>query len=420
MDLEVRRLRPGEETRFVSSVRVPFLDPGSDDPGERLQDQRHVRELEVDRAWVAEDRGRFVANAAIASLDLTLPAPPDAVAPVTPFAGVTAVGVHPTHRRRGLLRRLMAGMLEDARARREAFAGSIASESGIYGRFGFGEATSAAEVRIDTRDAAMLVPPPRLDIRLVDAEEASKVLPDLFERQRRVRAGEPGRNAIQWEERLSDPAPRRQGANALFHAVCDEGYVSYRVHDADILRGDRCRLLIEELRGLTPAVEAGLWQFVLNVDLVGEVRARRRPIDDPLRWRLADPRRLRVTDVIDWLYLRILDVPAALQARGYRRAGGLVLDVLPPGDDIDGQPDPAPGRWALDADPGGAECRAARPGETADLRLSVTELGAIYLGGVSPSLLAAAGRIEEVRPGSLDRADALFATSPAPLTGTGF
>jgi hypothetical protein len=76
MDVEVRRLRPGEETRFVSSVRVPFLDPGSDDPDERLRDQRHVRELEVDRAWVAEDRGRFVANAAIASLDLTLPAPP--------------------------------------------------------------------------------------------------------------------------------------------------------------------------------------------------------------------------------------------------------------------------------------------------------------------------------------------------------
>jgi predicted acetyltransferase len=124
--------------------------------------------------------------------------------------------------------------------------------------------------------------------------------------------------------------------------------------------------------------------------------------------------------VIDWLYLRILDVPAALQGRGYRRAGGLVLDVVPPGDDLDGQPDPAPARWALDAGPGGAECRAARPDETADLRLSVTELGAIYLGGVSPSLLAAAGRIEEVRPGSLDRADALFATSPAPLTGTGF
>ena len=127
----------------MSSVRVPFLDPGSDDPEDRLRDQRHVREVEVDRAWVAEDRGGFVANAAVASLDLTLPAPPAAVAPLIPFAGVTAVGVHPTHRRRGLLRRLMAGMLEDARARGDALAGLIASESGIYGRFGFGQATSS-------------------------------------------------------------------------------------------------------------------------------------------------------------------------------------------------------------------------------------------------------------------------------------
>jgi hypothetical protein len=102
------------------------------------------------------------------------------------------------------------------------------------------------------------------------------------------------------------------------------------VHGADILRGDRCRLLIEELRGLTPAVEAGLWQFVFDIDLVGEISARRRPLDDPLRWRLADPRRLRVTEVIDWLYLRILDVPTALQARGYRQTGGAGTGRLAP------------------------------------------------------------------------------------------
>jgi predicted acetyltransferase len=420
MDVELRRLRPGEELGFVSSVRVPFLDPATDDPEDRISDQRHIRELEVDRAWVAEDRGRFVANAAIASLDLTLPAPPRAPAPIIAFAGVTAVGVHPTHRRRGLLRRLMAAMLEDARARREALAGLIASESIIYGRFGFGHATSGMEVRIDSREAAMLVPPPTLDIRLLDGDEAAKVLPDLFDRQRRVRAGEPSRNAALWEHRLSDRPSRRRGANALFHAVCDEGYVSYRVYADDGLSAERCRLVIEELRGLTPAVEAGLWQFVFDIDLVGEVSAWKRPVDEPLRWRLADQRQLRVTDMIDWLYLRILDVPAALQARGYRREGRLVLDVLPPTDDLDGQPDAAPGRWVLEAGPDGASCRAAHRGEDPDLRLRVTDLGAIYLGGFPASVLAAAGRIEELRPGSLDQADALLVTSPAPLTGTGF
>jgi predicted acetyltransferase len=150
------------------------------------------------------------------------------------------------------------------------------------------------------------------------------------------------------------------------------------------------------------------------------VSAWKRPLDEPLRWRLADQRQLRVTDMIDWLHVRILDVPAALQARGYRREGRLVLDVLPPTDDLDGQADAAPGRWVLEAGPAGASCRAARGGEEPELRMKVADLGAVYLGGFSPSLLAAAGRIEELRPGSLDRADALLATTPAPLTGTGF
>jgi predicted acetyltransferase len=313
----------------------------------------------------------------------------------------------------------MAWMLADARARGEAFAGLIASESVIYGRFGFGHATSATEVRIDSRDAALLEPARGAEIRLLDADEAGKVLPDLFDRQRRTRAGEPNRGAVNWEERLADRSHRRRGAGAMFHAVCDEGYVSYRVHEEDILRGDRCRLAVEELRGLSPEAEAALWQFVFDIDLVGEVTARRRPLDDPLRWRLADPRQLRVKEIIDWLYVRILDVPAALEARGYRREGRLVLDVLPPTDDLSGQADAAPGRWVLDASAHGASCRPAT-GEAPDLRMRLTDLGTLYLGGFSASTLAAAGRIEEVRPGSLDRADALLATWPAPLTGTGF
>jgi predicted acetyltransferase len=419
MNVEVRQLRPGEETAFIRSVRVPFLDPTTDDPGERAFDERHARDLEGERAWVAEEQGHLVANAAISSMDMTLPASPGSEAPVIPFAGVTAVGVHPTHRRRGLLRQLMACLLADARARGEAFAGLIATESVIYGRFGFGHATSAADMCIDSREASMLHAAPRPDIRLVDADEAGKVLPELFDRQRRVRAGEPNRKALYWEERLTDRPQRRQGANALFHAVCDEGYVSYRVHEGDILRGDRYRLVVEELRGLTPELEASLWQFVFDIDLVGEVRARRRPVDDPLRWRLADSRRLRVTDMVDWLYVRILDVPAAFEARGYRRDGRLILDVLPPLDDLEGQADGATGSWVLEAGPDGASCRPAG-GQAADLRLRVTDLGAVYLGGFPASLLAAAGRIEELRPGSLDLADGLLATSPAPFTGTTF
>jgi predicted acetyltransferase len=420
MQVEVRQLRPGEEIAFVQSVRVPFLDPTTDDAEARQADERWAANLETDRAWVAVDQGRFVANACNMSLDLTLPAPPGQPSPIRPFAGISAVGVHPTHRRRGLLRQLMGKALADARARGEAFAGLLASESVIYGRFGFGHATSGTEFTIDSARSAFLTPAPDLDLRLLDRHEAGKILPELFDRQRRTRAGEPSRDGHTWEDVLADRPHRRQGGHGLFVAACDQGYVAYRAHEDDVMRAAYDRVVIEELRGITPAVEAGLWRFVFDLDLIGTVTARRRPLDDPVRWRLADPRQLRVAAVDDRLYVRILDVPAALEARGYRRTDRLVLDVTPPSDQLDGQPDPAPGRWVLEAGPDGASCRPARSGEDADLRLGVTELGAIYLGGFPASALAAAGRIEALRAGSLDRADALLATSPAPLTGTGF
>jgi predicted acetyltransferase len=420
VDVEVRKLREGEEAAFIASVRVPFLDPTSDDPADRRHDERWMANLETGRAWVADVGGRFVGNACIYSMDVTLPAAPARPSPRARMAGVSAVGVHPTHRRRGLLRQLMAEMLADARQRGEPLAGLLASESVIYGRFGFGHATSATELAIDNHRASYLVPAPELDLRLLDRDDAAKVLPELFDQVRERRAGEPNRAAGVWDALLEDPANRRHGAAGLFVAACDGGYVLYRAGDENILRGTRIPVFIEELWGVTPDVEAALWRFVFDLDLVGRVTARRRPLDEPLRWRLADPRQLRVVEQYDRLYLRLLDVPAALEARGYRREGRLVLDVVPPPDRLDDQPDAAPGRWVLEAGPDGASCRPARRGEDAELRLGVTELGSVYLGGFAPSELAGAGRIEELRAGSLDRADALLATTPAPLTVTGF
>jgi predicted acetyltransferase len=420
VDVEVRKLREGEEAAFIVSVRVPFLDPTSDDPADRRDDERWMANLETGRAWVAEVGGRFVGNACIYSMDVTLPAAPSRPSPHARMAGVSAVGVHPTHRRRGLLRHLMAEMFADARQRGEPLAGLLASESVIYGRFGFGHATSAIEVAIDNHRTSYLVPAPELDLRLLDRDDAAKILPELFERVRVSRAGEPSRAAAVWEALLEDPASRRHGAAGLFVAACDGGYVLYRARDENIMRGTRIPVFIEELWGVTPDVEAALWRFVFDLDLVGRVTARRRPVDEPLRWRLADPRQLRIVEQYDRLYVRLLDVPGALEARGYRREGRLVLDVVPPADRLDGQPDAAPGRWVLEGGPDGASCRPARRGESAELRLGVTELGSVYLGGFSPSELARAGRIEELRAGSLDRADALLATTPAPLTVTGF
>ena len=419
MDVEVRKLRPEEGQAFVESVGVPFLSPVTDDPDTFAAEQDRIARTETDRAWVAEEAGRFVGNCCIHTMDLTLPGDPGRPCPLTPMAGITAVGVHPTHRRRGLLRQLMAAMLEDARSRGEPVAGLIASESSIYGRFGFGLATDMAELAINSRESSFSRPAPEVRIQLLDRDEAPKVVPDLYDRQRRTRPGEVSRSEPVWKEILADRPSRRHGGSGLFFAACDKGYVAYRAHEANILRGDLISVVVDELRGTDPETEAALWRFVLDLDLVGQVRVKRRPLDDPVRWRLEDPRQLRVVAVEDRLYLRILDVPKALAARRYRRAGRVVLDLMAPSVD-EGRTDPAPGRWVLEADTSGAECRRARPGEDADVLMEVTDLGSLYLGGFAASLLAGAGRIEELTPGSVEALDSLFRTWPSPLTGTGF
>jgi len=420
MDPVVRKLRPEEAPTFRESVMVPFLDPFAGDPDQVADSERWAATSELDRAWVVDAGGRFVGNGAIHSLNVTLPAAPGKPCPTVAMAGVSAIGVHPTHRRQGLLRRLMVTLHDDARRRGEPIAGLEASESLIYGRFGYGLAADIAEYSIDSRAAAFAVPAPALDPELVGKDEAAAVLPGLFDRLRRNRAGEIDRNPGYWARQLADPPHHRGGQSARFHAVCEEGYVLYRSSiETNVFHGDRATIVVEELRGSSADVEAALWRFVLDLDLVGEVVAKRAPVDEPLRWRLADPRQLRTTSVDDRLYVRVLDTAAAFEARGYRDEGRLVLDVQPP-DTSEGAADDAPGRWVLEAGPDGASCRRARPGEEPDLRFGLPALGSLYLGGFPASLLAAGGQVEEVTAGSLAVADALLTTRPAPRAGTGF
>ncbi|HWG75077.1 MAG TPA: GNAT family N-acetyltransferase [Acidimicrobiales bacterium] len=409
MDLELRTIGAGEVGAFVDSLSVPFLDAG--DPTVREHWGPHV---EPDRAWAVVEHGRFVANACAFTRNVTVPGSAPGCCPTLPIAAVSGVGVHPTHRRRGLLRRLMGALIDDARRRGEPLAGLQASEGAIYGRFGFGQATWSAQVVVDTSRAALASPVPGAGVRLLDAHEAAKTLPDLHDRLRRGRAGEVDRDAATWAGILADPIPWRKGGSALYYAVSDDGYAAYRGHelrDNGALVG--ARLELRDLYATTAEAEAALWRYLFDVDLVREVSALHRPVDDALRWRLVDPRQFRVTLQRDMLWLRILDVAAALEARGYRREGRLVLEVV--GDD----PEVA-GRWRLDASRAGASCRRAAPGEPAGVTLPIAELGAVYLGGVTPSTLAAAGRVVEGRKGALDLADSLFATVPAPFSGTLF
>lgn len=418
MPATVRRLEAGEELAFVRSVRVPFLDASSGSPADEADDRRHAAQLETDRCWVVEDRGQFVGNSLVRTMDLTVPATPGRSCPIVRMGGVSGVGVHPTHRRRGLLSQMMDRMLEDCRSRGEPVAGLLASESIIYGRYGFGLSTDAVQYQIEAARSGFARPVPDPGLRLVEKDEAAKLLPEIWERNRTARAGEPNRAPEFWEEILEDRPDHRHGAGAYFFAVCDEGYVSYRAREeGDVLRGDWADVVVEEISAADPEVAAALWRFVLDLDLVETVTLRRRPVDEPVRWRLKDPRRLMTRFVTDRLYLRILDVKASLERRGYRTEGRLVLDLLPA--DVGSSGDPSVGTWALDAGPAGARCKAAQ-GTEPDLRMRVTDLGSLYLGGVQASTLAAAGRVEELTAGSLDGADRLFASGPAPLTVTGF
>lgn len=416
----VRKSRPEEASEFRRSVMVPFLEPFAGDPDQVADFELWSAKAELDRTWVVDTGDRFAGNSGIYSMDVTLPGRLGQPCPTIPMAGVTAVGVHPTHRRRGFLRQLMSAMHEDARQRGEALAGLEASESVIYGRFGYGLAANLAKYSIDSRASQFAVPAPTIDLALIDKDEAVKVLPEIFDRQRRTRAGEVNRSPGYWARLLVDRPHHRHGSAARFHAVCDEGYVLYRAsRDPDIFAGDRSDIVVEELRGETPEVEAALWRFVLDLDLIGQVNAIRSPVDEPIRWRLADPRQLRTVGIEDRLYVRILNPAAAFEARRYQGEGRLVLDVLPPAAS-EGEADEGPGRWVLEAGPDGASCRRARRDEEPDLRLGLAALGSLYMGGFSASLLAAGGRVAELRAGSLSVADALLVTRPSPRSGTGF
>ena len=357
--------------------------------------------LEIDRAFVAVDGDRVVGSAGGLSLELTVPGPA-----TIPTAGVTYVGVRPTHRRQGILTALMAQVLDDARRRGEPLAALLASESNIYGRFGFGVAVSMSSVEIERPHARLRQP---VDVagrtRMLEPAEYGDVLPAIWDRYRRRHPGEVSRSRGWWARRLRDDPTFRQGAGGPRLAVVwedGEGYVTYRVAPHWDNGLPRHTLTVEDLVATSPEARAGLWQFCFGVDLIGTVRALNQPLDDPLRWSLADPRRLRVTAVNDLLWVNVLDVEAALSARAYGSEQPLVIDVA------------GAGRYRL------AEGGCRRTDALADLGIEAADLGAAYLGGVSFATLARAGLVAELTAGGVARADARFATAPGPASSTGF
>ncbi len=380
-----------EVPAFLDAMREAFLDEPHDD-----QHALWERRLEPDRTLVARSGGAIVATSGLFSLRLAVPGA------VVPMAGVTAVGVVPVQRGHGLLDRMMRGHLEAIHERgEEAISALWASGAGIYGRWGYGPATWAAELDVRATEARFLVPPPAMALTAGTPEE---LLPRTREIHAPLVAARPGmlvRDEHGWAERIADFEHEREGAGRLRAVACDEGYALYAVREEH--EEERPPLIIEirELMAATPGAAAALWAHLIGMALSRRTRYWLAAPDDPIPHLLTDSRIVR-RSLTDGLYVRLVDVPRALAQRSYAAPLDVVLEVR---DEI------CPwnaGRWRLTAD--GCEPTDAPPG----LALDVRELGAAYLGGTSLTALAAAGRVEERTPGALEAAALAFRAAREP------
>jgi predicted acetyltransferase len=405
-------LRHVEPDEFVTFSRVAEAAFGAHPSDEAIERWRKL--FEYERTMAAFDGDRMVGTAATMSYQLTLPG-----GTVVPAGGVTAVGVLPTHRRRGILTSLMRPLLADARDRGEPLSILYSSESSIYGRFGFGHATTHLDLEIAARRTCFAAPPKLPGaITMLDKNQAGEILPTVYERARQLQPGAIDRSPSWWENYLSDPEVWRDGASARFYVVYEsapgkpDGYVCYRVKDTWKHGAPQHLLIVAELMPVTEDAYAALWQFCLGVDLVETVTAHNRPIDEPLPWMLKDSRQVRVTEVCDMIWARLLDIPAALGARRYAVSRSVVFDVI---DDFFPE---NTGRYQVEGGCDGSHCR--RTNEEPDLRLSVVDLGAAYFGGVRFHTLARAGRVVECTEGALGGADLMFASEPQAWCATHF
>jgi predicted acetyltransferase len=395
MSLDVHGITEPEVGEFQTQLDSAF--GGDPDP---LEVAAWRPLVETERTIGAYDEGRMVGTAAVFTFDMTVPGGP------VPCAGVTGVSVRPTHRRQGALTALMRHQLASIVERgTEAFASLWASEASIYGRFGYGVASRRWGVTVAAHDPAWLGRAPEGRMRLVDEPEMAAAAPAVYDGARLDRPGMISRSAERWRTRLCDMPTHRQGASSQKLAVYERdgeprGYAWFRTK-GDWADGRPCGgVRVKEAVALDPDAHGAVWRFLLGVDLMTSVTAENVPGDDPVFFRLLDPRLAKVT-VTDGLYVRVLDVPKALTTRAYDRSGSVVVEVV---DGFDGW---AAGRYALDATPDGAHCEATS--ESADLTMSATELGAVYLGDTPLRTLYGAGRVDEHTAGAVDRASRLFA-----------
>ncbi|MEV8534787.1 GNAT family N-acetyltransferase [Streptomyces sp. NPDC051211] len=408
MTADIRPVAESELAEWLRTVQTGFLTSTVVTDGDLAQRAKYN---DISRTIGAfdPDTGGCVATFRTFPQQLTVPG-----GAAVPADAVTNVTVLPTHRRRGLLTRMMTEELAAAKERGEVLSTLIAAEYPIYGRYGYGPATTAAEWEIDVPrtglDRRWSRPADGGRIDLVDAAEARRVGPDLHDR---LRAGTPG--AVDRTERwwnlatgleTLDSRPYAERFFAVYRSAAGEvqGLAAYQSDDHwTDAKVPLNTVHVKDLLAVTPQAERALWEFLCSIDWVLKVRTGHRAPDDLLPLLLPDPRAARTVTAADFLWVRLLDVVRALEARTYAVPGQLVLEVEDPAG-------LAGGRYRLDA--GARAC--ARTEDAPDLVLGVSELGSLYLGDESVSRLAALGRVRELRPGAVALADAVFRTARRP------
>lgn len=398
--IEIRpaRLQEAEEFMQVMGSAFGFEPPEQSGPFRQY--------WEPERSRCAYQDGKMVGTSGAYSFQMTVPGT------VIPSAGTTMVSVLPSHRRQGVLTQMMQAHLQEAKEREESFASLWASDSAIYGRFGYGEASRDTETTIDRQFVKLHKNAPEPDpVRMVTQEEASTNFPLVYEQMFSHRPGCFARSQTWWNlHRFRDLPDHRDGATKFRFAVSrgpnnqPSGYVQYRVK-SDWEQGHATgKVIVNELVSNTPEAASGLWKFVLEHDLISQIVAENRPVDDLLPDLLSGTRRAQRL-VLDALWVRLLNIPQAFSLRRYRHPGQLVFEVIDPmGMDS--------GSYRLEvAEDGTGNCEptTAEP----DLSMNIAELGGAYLGWSRMAHLRRAGRVTGTEPAAR-QADHMLGWDPLP------
>lgn len=367
---------------------------------EQMVEARAVHD--ISRFELAFDGNEIVAVVGAFSLRVTVPGGGQ-----LPMGGLTWVSTAATHRRQGLLTKLMTRSLADVDRRGEPVAMLSASEGGIYERYGFGVATQMRATSIDRRFAQLrpeFQPTPGV-VRFVDGDAARVHVAEVWSRYHRDRVGEVDRpEALHHLFFQIRSRPRDEFGPSIYIAHRD-GYAVYRIEEHWNDGRPAHKMNVVELVAINGDAHAALWHTLLGVDLVGPITSRQVPVDDPLPYLLTNPRALETTTLLDGIWVNVRDVKACLSARRYSTTDRLIIEV-------EGT------RWAIDGGPTGATC--SRVKTRPDLSVDHASLGAMLLGGVRASTLVAGRRAQARNAEALRRADVFFLTSPAPHCQTNY